>query len=268
MADHRFSQPARLFGGGFGDVGRETFEKFKTVHAFIDMFLDRFARFVLRANDNAATLPALLRHALRPRPIERMAGNPQARPANLALLNAFFLRDDPFGRTIIDVGASGHTVGEMKLADPLPIVAVPVDQPRQHRLALGIDDLRAARNSDLASLADLLNASVLKNHDGVVNRGPSGSVDQRAADDGHRPSLRPKRGTENQTDEPDQKKRSRTNSELEHSTTSHQKIRQTAESRLRPITPLLQHSNLPTAYLTYERRLRQLILVVFRNRIT
>ena len=194
MADHRLAQPARFFGGGFGDVGRETLEKFKTVHAFVDMFLDGFARFVFSADDNAAALPALLRHALRPRPVERMAGNPQARPANLALLNAFLLRDDPFGRTVIDVGAGGHAVGEMKLADPFPVMAVPVDQPRQHRLALGVDHLRAARNRNLAALADVLDAPVVKNNYGVFNRRAPRAIDQRAADNGDRSSLRPNRG--------------------------------------------------------------------------
>ena len=156
------------------------------------MFLDGFARFVFGADDNAAALPALLRHALRPRPIERMAGNPQTRPANLALLNAFLLRDDPFGRTVVDVGAGGHAVGEMKLANPFPIMAVPIDQPRQDRLALGIDHLRAARNRNLAALADFLNAAVLKDNNSVFDRGPPGAVDQRAADNGDRSSLRPK----------------------------------------------------------------------------
>src|SRR5688500_17006792 len=194
MADHGFSQPARLFGGGFGDVGRETFEKFKTVHAFIDMILDRFTRFVFRAYDNAATLPALLRHALRSRPIERMAGNPQARPANFALLNAFLLRDDPFGRTIIDVRAGCDAVSKMKLADPLPIVAVPVDQPRQHRLALGVDHLRTARHRHLAALAGVLDAPVVKHNDGLINRGAPCAVDQRTADNGDGSSLRPDTG--------------------------------------------------------------------------
>ena len=173
-----------------------------------------------------------------------MAGNPQARPANLALLNAFLLRDDPFGRTVVDVGAGGHAVGEMKLADPFPVVAMPVDQPRQHRLALGIDHLRAARNRDLAALADFLDAPVVENNNGIFNRRPPGAVDQRAADDGDGSSLRPKRRGEKQADEQTQKNRS-TKFSIEHpilllvghfATIIFRLIRHST-------TPILQHSN-------------------------
>src|SRR5688572_1889455 len=169
------------------------------------MFLDGFARFIFGADDDAAALPALLRHALRPRSIERVAGNPQTRPANLSLLNAFLLRDDPFCWTVINVGASGHAISEVKLADPFPIVAMPINQSRQDGLALGVDRLSLGRNSDFSSLADVLNSPILKDDHCVFNGVPAGAIDQGAADNGDRSSLRPNCWREEEAEERAQK---------------------------------------------------------------
>src|SRR4029453_16306318 len=184
VCDHRPSELAGFIGRGFGDSRCETFEKLKTVHSFTDVFLDGLARFFFSADNDAAALPALLRHASRSRPIDRVAGNPQTWPANLALLNAFFLRQDPFGGTVVDVGACRHTVGEIKFAHPLPVVAVAINESRQNRLALRIDHLRATRNRDLPPLTDFLDTPALENNYCVFNRRPPTPVDQSAAHNG------------------------------------------------------------------------------------
>ena len=63
-------------------------------------------------------------------------------------------------------------------------MAVTVDQPRQDRLALRIDELCPARNRHRAARADFLNAPVLKNNHRVIDCRAAGAVDQCSADDG------------------------------------------------------------------------------------
>jgi hypothetical protein len=140
-----------------------------------------------------------------------MAGNPQTWPANLSLLNAFLLRDDPFCWTVVNVGAGGHAISEVKLADPFPIMAVSINQPRQDGLALGVDCLGLGRNSNLSSLADVLNPAILKDNHRVFNRGAARAIDQGATDDRDRSSLRPNCRREEEGREHAQKNCSRKN---------------------------------------------------------
>src|SRR6516225_9077970 len=80
---------------------------------------------------------------------------------------------------------------QIKLAPKGFPVAMAVDEARQHSPAPDVDHLRARGNCDLAAAADRLEAIALDHDDRVVDRGTSGSVDQRSALDDQR--LRPRR---------------------------------------------------------------------------
>ena len=80
---------------------------------------------------------------------------------------------------------------QIKLAPKGFPVAMTVDEARQHGPAPDVDHLRARGNRDLAAAPDRLEAIALDHDDRVVDRGTSGSVDQRSALDDQ--CLRPRR---------------------------------------------------------------------------
>ena len=56
---------------------------------------------------------------------------------------AFPLGEDPVHRIVGDGRAGCNAEVQIKLAHPIAQVAVAVDESRQDRLALGVDDIRA-----------------------------------------------------------------------------------------------------------------------------
>src|ERR671915_1739736 len=160
VAEHRPAELARLVRRRFGDLRLETLEQLYPVHSFCNQVAHRLARFVLGLDYDAGALAPEHPGAFRRRSVDDVSRSPHPRAAHAAVLHTFALRDDPLHRIVGNVRAGEHAVSEIDLTHPVAIVAVPIDQPRQNGLALGVDHLRAGRNRDFTALADLVESPI------------------------------------------------------------------------------------------------------------
>ena len=122
---------------------------------------------------------------------ERLAGRPQARPADAAHLGAFLLGQPPGAVLLgLDLHAGRDAEMQIDLAPERFPMAVAVDEAGQHGLAAHVDGLGAGRDLHLADAADRAEAVALNDDDGILDRGAAGAVDERAALDDERLRLR------------------------------------------------------------------------------
>ena len=140
---NRLAQFVGLLHRRFGHLGFEALEELVAGDALFSQHPNGIPRIVLIVDDNAGTLPSVCAHSRGGRPVDDVARGPDARPSNGSVANAFPLGEDPVHRIVGDGRAGCNAEVEIKLAHPIAQVAVAVDESRQDRLALGVDDIRA-----------------------------------------------------------------------------------------------------------------------------
>ena len=121
------------------------------------------------------------------------ARHEEARPLHDAALLRRALRDDP-RRVAVNVADRGHAMRQVERDLPAAQVEVHVDQAREDRPSVGLDDVRAGGHRDLSSPADRRDAVTPDHDDRVLDGGAAPAVDQRAALEDEHGLLRRERG--------------------------------------------------------------------------
>src|SRR4051794_20857500 len=110
------------------------------------------------------------------------AAHPDSWPADFPGPRPLLLRAAP-GTILVELDLRTGRDAEMQIELAVEILQVPmtVDEARQNGLAADVDHLRAGRNGKLTAAADGFKSASLNDNDGIVDRWPSGAIDQPAA---------------------------------------------------------------------------------------
>ena len=115
-------------------------------------------------------------------PADRPARHPDPRSANFPQPGPLLLRAGPWAVLVgVYGGAGGNAQMEIELAMEILQVAVTVDEARQNRLALDVDNLGVIRNGDFPAPADRPEPPCMDDDHGIFHGRPPGAVDQSSA---------------------------------------------------------------------------------------
>lgn len=133
--------------------------------------------------------------------VEMGTGGEYSRADDFALGNSFLLGDDPLDGLAADSERGCHPMIEVKLALPLLVVNVGVDEPGKRGAVPRLHHSGALRNLDCAFPSDRLDSFALDHNDGVFHRLTAATVNQKSHFQDRQPFLSHRGRRDSQTSE-------------------------------------------------------------------